>query len=146
MVDKEAEKQVIIGTDNEMINMLYGTGVKGSPETSESTTPTFTGAVVQGLSEVPYTLEIDKLRYEDVDTHIALSQKLEKMMAEPDNITVIDTIYPKGSNPYQVIDKYFSCICTAYDDEVKADDNTTESLKFKASKRVRDWKKLQSDV
>lgn len=137
-----AEKEVIIGTNNDMVNMLYGTGVKGSPETSESTTQTFTGAVVQGLSEVSYTVEIDKLRYEDVDTHIALSKKLEKMMAEPDNITVIDTIYPKTGSPYQVIDNYFNCICTAYDDEISADDNTTESLKFKASKRVRDWKKL----
>lgn len=142
MADKEPEKQVIIGTDKDMINMLYGTGVKGSPETSESTTPTFTGAVVQGLSEVPYTIEIDRLRYEKRETHMALSQKLEKMMAEPDNITVIDTIYPKGERPYQVIDQYFNCICTAYDDEIKADDNTTESLKFKASKRVRDWKDL----
>lgn len=142
MVEKEVEKQVIIGTDNEMVTMLYGTGVKGSPETSESTTPTFSGAVVQGSDKVAYTLEIDKLRYEDIDIHIALSNKLEKMMSEPDNITVIDTIYPKGSNPYQVIDQYFNCICTAYDDEIKPDDNTTESLKFKASKRVREWKKL----
>ena len=142
MAEKEAEKQVIIGTDNEMINMLYGTGVKGNPETSESTTPTFSGAVVQGLSEVAYTLEMDKLRVEDMDTHIALSQKLEKMMSEPDNITVIDTIRPKGKQAYQVIDKYFNCICTAYDDEIKPDDNTTESLKFKASKRERDWKKI----
>ena len=136
------DKQVIIGSGNSQLQMLYGTGVKESPETSESTTNTFTGAVVQGASEVAYTLEIEKLRYEGMDRHMQISQKIEEMMSVPDNITVVDTIRPKGERPYMVIKRYFGCITTGNDYEIKPDEHTVESLKFKSSRRKSEWKYL----
>lgn len=136
------DKQVIIGTGNSQLQMLYGTGVKESPETSESTTNTFSGAVVQGAQEVAYTLEIEKLRYEGMDRHMQISQKIEEMMSVPDNITVVDTVRPKGERPYFVIKRYFNCITTGNDYEVKPDEHTVESLKFKSSRRKSEWKYL----
>lgn len=141
MVD---DKQVIIGSEKSgnVLSMMYGTGVKGSPETSESSTNTFSGAVVQGTKKVAYTLEIDKLRFEGMEAHMALSQRLESMMEKSDNITVIETVYPKDSHPYKVIDRYYGCIVTGNDYEIKPDENTAENLKFKASRRVREWEAL----
>lgn len=139
MVD---DKQVIIGNEGSTISMMYGTGVKGSPETSESTTDTFSGAVVQGTRKVSYTLEIDKLRYEGMAQHMQLSNKIESMMENQEDITIIDTIYPKGNKPYQVIDHYYGCIVNGNDFEIKPTENTAENLKFKASTRKREWKEL----
>ena len=135
-----ADKKVIIGTGSKQINMLYGTGVKESPETSESTTNTFNGAVVQGASEVAYTLEIEKLRYEGMDRHMQISEKIEDMMSNGDTISVIDTVRPKGERPYMVVKRYFGCITTGNDYEIKPDEHTVESLKFKANRRKSEWK------
>lgn len=139
MVD---DKRIVIGTDKSVISMMYGTGVKGSPETQESTTDTFSGAVVQGKKDIAWTLEINKLRYEGMRQHQELSEKLDKMLAEPDNITVTETIYPKGDTPYEIIDHYFGCILTGNDYDIKPNDNTAENLKFKATSREREWKPL----
>ena len=134
------DKRVFIGSGNSLINMLYGTGVKDSPETNESTTNTFSGAIVQGAGNVAYTLEIEKLRYEGMDRHMQISQKIEDMMSVPDRITVVDTVRPKGERAYQVIYRYFDCVTTANDYEIKPDEHTVESLKFKASRRTTEWK------
>lgn len=139
MVD---DKRVVIGTGDTVISMMYGTGVKGSPETQESKTDTFSGAVVQGKKKVAWTLEINKLRYEGMQQHMELSNKLEDMMEVPDDITVTETVYPKGDNPYEVIDHYFGCIVTGNDYEIKPNDNTAENLKFSASGHSREWKQL----
>ena len=70
------DKQVII----DGITMMYGTGVKSSPEISNSTTQTFDGAVTQGLRNVSWTIEIDRVRYDSKVTHRQLSQTVEEMM------------------------------------------------------------------
>jgi len=138
------DKQIIIGTD-EVMSIMYGTGVKGSPETQESTTDTFSGAVVQGKRKVAWSLEIEKLRYEGMAQHKQLSEKLEKMMEVADDVTVIETVYPKGNNPYQVIDHYYGCLVNGNDFDIKPTENTAESLKFKASSHKREWKELPAD-
>lgn len=138
-----ADKEVIIGTGNEMINMLWGTGVKGNPETSVSSTNTFSGAIVDGTENVPYTLEINRLRYDNMDDHMRLSMKLDKMLQVSDTITVIDTVRPKGAVPYQIIDHYYGCIVDGGNSyEMKVDDKTAEGLKFKCESREREWKTL----
>lgn len=139
-----ADKEVIIGTD-EVLNVLYGTGVKGSPETNVSTTNTFSGAIVEGSADVAYTLEISKLRYEDMDGHMKLSMKLDKMLFEPDTITIIDTVRPQGETPYQVIDTYSGCVVDGGNSyEINVDDKTAENLKFRCTSRDRQWKPLTS--
>lgn len=127
-----ADKEVLIGGKK----MMWGTGVKASPEISESSTQTFDGAVVQGMGDVPYTIEISKLRYDGMSTHRALSEKVEKMMEVPDIVTVREVVRPKGEKPYEVVHNYHDCITTGADYEIKPDDNTVENLKFKASKRT----------
>ena len=140
MVD---DKQVIIGSDKTgVLTMMYGTGVKGSPETQESTTDTFSGAVVQGKKKVAWNLEISKLRYEGMEQHQELSERLESMMENSDDITVIETVYPKGDHPYQVIDHYYGCLVNGNDYEIKPSENTAESLKFRASTHKREWNPL----
>lgn len=139
-----ADKEVIIGTDEAgMFNVMWGTGVKGSPDTSVTSTPTFSGTIVDGTDKIPYTLEIDRLRYDKASTHMALSRKLDDMLVNPDDITVIDTVRPKGEKPYQVIDHYFGCIVDGGNGyEIKVDDKTAESLKFKCEGKEREYKYL----
>lgn len=140
MVD---EKRVIIGNKNTgIISMMWGTGVKGSPNIENSDTPTFSGTIVQGTENVSWGLEIDRLRYDDMETHMALDAKLISMMSNPEDITVVDTVKPKGKPAYEVTDLYVGCIVDGNDYEMSTEDLTTESLKFKASKRKRSWKKL----
>lgn len=137
------DKIVIIGTGNNAKEMMYGTSVKDSPETSESTTSTFSGAVVNGTKNIPYTIEIEKLRYEDMTTHQELSQKIEEMLETPDDITIKEIIRPAGEDPYEVIKVHKSCITTGNDYEIKADDHTVENLKFKSASRKTEWKTLK---
>ena len=139
----EDDKQVLIGNDGNVITMMYGTSVKGSPETQESSTDTFSGSVVQGSKKVSWTLDIGKLRYEGMQGHMELSQKLDSMMDTKEDITVIETVRPpKPAKPYQVIDHYFGCIVSGNDYEIKPTENTAENLKFKAETRNREWKEL----
>ena len=44
--------------------MFYGTSIKASPETSNTSTPTFDGVVMQGTDNIPWTIELEKMRYE----------------------------------------------------------------------------------
>ena len=135
-----ADKEVIIGTGDNKINMLWGTGVKESPEISESSTNTFSGAIVQGLQDVPYTLEIGRLRYDDAKTHLRLSMKVEDMMQFGDDISVVEVVRPKApAEPYKITTTYINCITTGNDYEIKTDENTAESLKFKAARRTRKY-------
>ena len=142
--EKQDDKRIIIGNPetNDIITVLYGTGVKGSPETQESSTDTFSGAVVQGKKKVAYTLEISKLRFEGMKQHQQLFEKLEGMMENGEDITVIETVYPKNDKPYEVIDHYYACILSGNDYEIKPAENTAEDLKFKATGRKREWKPL----
>lgn len=139
------EKQIIIGTNpDDVIRVMWGTGIKGNPETEVSTTNTFSGAIVDGTDNIPYTLEVDKIRNDNIKDHIKLSKKLDTMLTTRDDITVIDTIKPKGQDPYEVIDHYFGCLVDSNDYEVATDDLTTESLSFKAESRKREWKNLKT--
>ena len=132
----KVDKEILIGGKK----MMYGTGVKDSPEISDSSTKTFDGAVVQGLKDVPYTIEISKLRYENMTTHRELSEKVEDMMQNPDVITIRETVRPKGEKAYQVIKNHFGCITVGNDYEIKPDDHTVENLKFKSAKRTTKYK------
>ena len=128
--------------DTGVISMMWGTGVKGSPNVKNSDTPTFSGSIVDGTDNVSWGLEVNRLRYDDMETHMALDNKLISMMSEGEDITVVDTVKPKGQQPYEVIDLYVGCIVDGNDYEMSVEDLTTENLKFKASKRVRKWKRL----
>ena len=140
------EKQVIIGTDDSLMSVMYGTGVKESPEINENTVDTFSGAVLQGKNGVAYTIEISKLRYEEMGMHEKLDNKLEEMMSKKDNLTIIDTVKPSGEKPYQVIKRYFNCLVTGNDYEMKPEEHTTESLKFKAERRETEYKYITEET
>ena len=130
-----ANKEVIIAGKK----MMYGTGVKASPETNNSTTNTFDGPIVQGMKDVPYSIEIDRVRYDSSTTHKELSEKVEDMMENPDMITIRERISPDGEDPYTIVDNYFGCLTDGNDYEIKTDDHTVENLKFKASRRERKY-------
>lgn len=141
----EMDKKMIIGSGNDgipPITLRFGTNIKEAPDISESSTNTFSGGVVQGLKDVPYVVEAEQLRYDEFVDYVTLCLKVEKMMQIPDNITIIETVYPKSGNPFKTISNYFNCITTTNDDEIKPDENTVESFKFKAAKRERQWEDL----
>lgn len=134
-----ADKEIIIGTDEDVITLMYATSVKESPDIKTSTTNTFSGAVVQGASNVSYELEIDKIRYEGVDRHIEISEKLDSMLSIKDDITVIDTVYPSGETPYRVIKRYHNCLVSDNNYELKPEEHTVEGLKFVCESRTNEW-------
>ena len=128
-----ADKTVIIKGKK----MLYGNSVKASPETNSTTTPTFDGVITQGTDKVSWNIEIGKMRYEGLATHQKLSETLDEMLSIPHNVTVREIVYPKNEDPYVIVDTFYSCLLDGNDYELNPEDLTTESIKFKASKRKR---------
>ena len=122
--------------------MMYGTSIKCSPETNNSTTTTFDGNIVQGTKNVAYSIDLGRVRYDNQVTHRELSEKVEDMMENPDIITVREIIRPSGEAPYCIVDNYFDCITDGNDYEIKPDDHTVENLKFKASRRERKYENI----
>lgn len=132
------DKEVIIAGKR----MMYGTNIKCSPETNNSTTNTFDGNIVQGTKNVAYSIDLGRVRYDSQVTHRELSEKVEDMMETPDIITVREIIRPSGESPYCIVDNYFDCITDGNDYEIKTDDHTVENLKFKASRRERKYENV----
>ena len=133
-----ADKEVIIAGKR----VMYGTGIKASPEVNNSTTNTFDGNIVQGTKDVAYSIEINRVRYDSQVTHRELSEKVDDMMETPDIITVREIVRPSGEEPYVIVDNFFDCITDGNDYEIKTDDHTVENLKFKASRRERKYEGL----
>jgi hypothetical protein len=134
MAENTADKQIIV----DGVTIAYATSVKASPETNATSTPTFDGAITQGMDKVAWNVEISKIRYEDSQSHKQLSELLDSMWAEPKMVTVIETVHSKNED-YTIVDNFFECLLDTNDYEIKPDDMTTESLKFKASKRERKY-------
>ena len=118
--------------------MLYGTSAKASPETNTSTTPTFDGAVNEGLNEVPWNIECSKLRYEGLASHRELSETLDEMISVAKMITIRETVVSVDET-YTVVDNFFNCLVNGNDYEIKPEDKTVENLKFKAERRERKY-------
>ena len=130
-----ADKQIIIAGKR----LLYGTSVKCSPEISSSSTQTFDGAITQGLNDVSWTIEIERVRYDKQVTHQKLSQLIEEMFSVPHVVTIRETVRPSGQDPYTIVDNYYGCIVDGADYSISTDDHTVENLKFRASRRTRKW-------
>ena len=134
MAEEKVDKKVIIDTHT----VAYATSVKANPETNVSTTQTFDGAITQGMDKVAWSLELSKVRFEKSDKHKDLNQILDSMLANPKMVTIIETVHSKDET-YTIRDDYSGCILESNDYEIKPDDNTSETLKFKASSRKRNY-------
>lgn len=130
-----ANKEVIIKGKK----MMYGTSIKASPETNNSTTNTFDGNITQGTKNVAYIIDLSKVRYDSKVTHRELSETVDDMLENPAMITIREVVRPSGEEPYTIVDNYFDCITDGNDYEIKTDDHTVENLKFKASRRERKY-------
>ena len=127
-----ADKEVIIKGKK----MMYGTGIIASPETNSSSTSTFDGVITQGSDKIPWSIEISKVRYEDMATHKELSETVEGMLAKPEMVTVRETIQA-GDEVYTVVDNFYDCLTDGNDYEINPDEQTVENLKFRAARRER---------
>jgi len=134
MADKESDKKILI----DGITVAYATSVKASPETNSSSTNTFDGAITQGMDKVAWNVELEKVRYDSQMKHRELSQLLDEMLSNPKMVTVIEKVHTPEES-YIVKDNFFGCLLDGNDYEIKADDLTTESIKFKASSRKREY-------
>jgi len=128
------DKQVIIGGKK----VAWATSVKASPETNTSSTSTFDGAITQGQDKVAWSLELSKVRYDRLTTHRKFSELLDSMWSKGKMITIRETVHTRDET-YTIVDNYYDCILEGNDYELKTDDYTTESLKFKASRRERKY-------
>lgn len=126
---RDDDKTVVING----VDMLYGTGVKGSRETNVSTTSTFSGVITNGTRNVPHSLEIDKVSYEGYTDYVTLSNAIEEMVDTPGLITVKEIKRPSGERPFYVKRTYFDCLVDGDDYEIKAEEHTVNNLKFKCS-------------
>ena len=129
-----ADKEIIIGGKT----VMYATSVKASPETNSSTTSTFDGAITQGTDKVAWNVELEKIRFEGLSKHKELSELLDSMLSKSQLVTVRETVHSKEED-YVVKDNFFGCLLDSNDYELKADDLTSESIKFKASSREREY-------
>ena len=126
----EDDKTVVING----VDMLYGTGVKGSRETSVSTTSTFSGVITNGTRNVAHSLEIDKVSYEGLTDYVSLSNAIEEMIDTPGIVTVKEIKRPAGEQPFYVKRTYFDCLVDGDDYEIKAEEHTVNNLKFKCGR------------
>lgn len=124
---RDDDKTVVI----DGVDMLYGTGVKGSRETNVSTTSTFSGVITNGTRNVPHSLEIDKVSYEGLTDYVSLSNAIEKMVDTPGMITVKEIKRPSGEQPFYIKRTYYDCLVDGDDYEIKAEEHTVHNLKFK---------------
>ena len=129
-----ADKEVIIKGKK----MMYGTGIKASPETNSSSTPTFDGVITQGSDKIPWTIEISKVRYEDMATHKELSETVDGMLAIPEMVTVREVINTNHET-YTVVDNFYDCLTDDNGYEINPDEQTVENLKFRAARRERKY-------
>ena len=129
-----ADKEVIIKGKK----MMYGTGIKASPETNSSSTPTFDGVITQGSDKIPWTIEISKVRYEDMATHKELSETVDGMLAIPEMVTVREVINTNHET-YTVVENFYDCLTDGNDYEINPDEQTVENLKFRAARRERKY-------
>ena len=129
-----ADKEIIIGGKT----VMYATSVKASPETNASTTPTFNGAITQGTDKVAWSVELEKVRFEGLSKHRELSELLDSMLNKSQLVTVRETVHSEEED-YVIKDNFYGCLLDGNDYELKADDLTSESIKFKASSREREY-------
>lgn len=109
-----------------------GTSVKAGPEISQKTTQTFDGPKGTGIKKVPHTIEIGKLMCDNLDDYRELSELMVSMRDDPQTITISETtIGPDGSS-FTVLKHYIGCLVTDASYEMKAEEYTAETLKFKS--------------
>ena len=129
-----SDKEIIIAGKR----VGWGTKAKAAPETNVSSTNTFDGAITQGLDKIGWSLEIEKLRFDDSVSYKEFSASMEEMLSIPKMVTIRETIHTDRET-YTIVDNFNSCILEGWDYEIKPDDNTAESLKFKCSSRERQF-------
>ena len=116
------------------VDMMYGTGVKGSRDTNVSATPTFSGVITQGTKNVAHTLEIDKVSYEGLTDYVSLSNTIEEMLEVPGIVTVKEIKRPSGERPFYIKRTYYDCLTDGDDYEIKPEEHTVHNLKFKCGR------------
>ena len=95
---RDDDKTVVING----VDMLYGTGVKGSRETNVSTTTTFSGVITNGTKQTAHSLEIDKVSYEGLTDYVNLASAIEEMLDKPGIVTVREIKRPSGEKPFYI--------------------------------------------
>ena len=123
-----ADKEVYIGG----MKLGYVTSAKGSPETNTESTQTFDGPVNCGMANVPHTVEFEKLRYGDLHSYREIEQIIDDMYENPNIVTVKETIHDKDGVWTKLV-HYPNCLVDSDEYEIKADENTVESLSFKST-------------
>lgn len=129
-----ADKQVIIDGKT----MMYGTSIKASPETNVSSTSTFDGAITQGTDKIAWSIELSKVRFDDSTSYKELHKTLEEMFFTQKVVTIRETVHTPNET-FTIVDNYFGCVLDGNEYEIKPDDHTAESIKFKASSRERKY-------
>ena len=129
-----ADREILIGGDDTGqggLTVMHGTSVKDSLETSTDIITCFDEVVPQGASTVGGTLDIEKLSYDSINDYVALRDKLKDMLSTPTMVTTFEIIRFKGEAPYKIQKNYMGCILDGKDYEMKPEEHSVQSLKFK---------------
>lgn len=124
-----ADKRIII----DGVQMMHGTSIKMSRDTNVNVVTTFDENIPQGTRNTSHSIEISKVLYEGATTYVELDTVLTNMLDVPAMVT-IEEDYHVGDEDFTVRYNYFNCLVDGDDYEIKPEERTVSSLKFKAGR------------
>ena len=133
-----ADVEIIIGPEDNPLNVMRGTGVEENRKTNIDETKCFDEVVTEGSKNAGFEVSIDKLGYDGMDDYLALDNELEKMVYIPGTITIREVIRFKDEDPYLIKRVYHDCILADDKYKMEPEKKAVKNLKFNCSSRTKE--------
>ena len=111
-------------------NLFNGKSFKESMETDTESETCFDGVITSGSDVTPYTIEVERIRFETKEDYIQLRDIVEVAKKEGIQITTKETVRPTNAPSFDIITNYFGCIIDSKELEMNPTERTTENWKF----------------
>lgn len=111
-------------------NVFNGKSFKESMETDTETETCFDGVVTSGSEVSPYTIEVERIRFETKEDYIQLRDIVETAKNQGIQVTTKETVRPINAPAFDIIVNYFGCIIDTKELEMNPTERTTENWKF----------------
>lgn len=125
-----ADKEIQFKYNGKTSNLFNGKSFKESTETETSKEICFDGVVASGSPITPYTVEVERIRFETKEDYIQLRDIVEASKSVGVQITTKEIIRPNNNPPFTIITNYFGCILDSKDFEMNPKEKSTENWKF----------------
>lgn len=125
-----ADKEIQFKYNGKTSNLFNGKNFKESTETETNKEICFDGVVTSGSPITPYTVEVERIRFETKQDYIQLRDIVEASKSQGIQITTKEVIRPNNSPAFTIITNYFGCILDSKDFEMNPKEKSTENWKF----------------